>query len=451
MHPLWILAVAVAVVLTLIIKVRLNAFGALITAAVTVGVLSPRVALGDVMPELVASFAKVCGGIGIVIAMAAVVGQCLMESGAADKIVRALERLMGRKNPAFSILAGGYVLSIPVFFDTVFYLLAPIARATRVRTGKNYVLYLMAIAAGATATHALVPPTPGPLAMAEFLNVDLGVMILVGLAVSFPKALAGLAFAFLRDKQLNIPLRDAPGVTVEQLEAAAKLDESELPGLAESLTPVLLPVVLITSKTLVAAMEIGGTTAELANFFGNPNFALLASMALALRTLLRQKGTTLAEVGPSVERALGSAGLIILITAAGGSFGGMLLKAGVGDEMTAASESIGLPALGLAFILPGLLKLAQGSGTVSMITASSILAPLAATGDLPFHPVYLACMIGSGSKLGSWMNDSGFWVFSKMSGLTETETLQTWSMLLTVMGFAGGTVTLILATLFPLV
>jgi len=451
MHPLWILAVAVAVVLTLIIKVRLNAFGALITAAVTVGVLSPKVALGDVMPELVASFAKVCGGIGIVIAMAAVVGQCLMESGAADKIVRALERLMGRKNPAFSILAGGYVLSIPVFFDTVFYLLAPIARATRVRTGKNYVLYLMAIAAGATATHALVPPTPGPLAMAEFLNVDLGVMILVGLAVSFPKALAGLAFAFLRDKQLNIPLRDAPGVTVEQLEAAAKLDESELPGLAESLTPVLLPVVLITSKTLVAAMEIGGTTAELANFFGNPNFALLASMALALRTLLRQKGTTLAEVGPSVERALGSAGLIILITAAGGSFGGMLLKAGVGDEMTAASESIGLPALGLAFILPGLLKLAQGSGTVSMITASSILAPLAAAGDLPFHPVYLACMIGSGSKLGSWMNDSGFWVFSKMSGLTETETLQTWSMLLTVMGFAGGTVTVILATLFPLV
>jgi len=451
MHPLWILAVAVAVVLALIIKLRLNAFAALITAAITVGVLSPKVALGDVMPELVASFAKVCGGIGIVIAMAAVVGQCLMESGAADKIVRALERLMGRKNPAFSILAGGYVLSIPVFFDTVFYLLAPIARATRVRTGKNYVLYLMAIAAGATATHALVPPTPGPLAMAEFLNVDLGVMILVGLAVSFPKALAGLAFAFLRDKQLNIPLRDAPGVTVEQLEAAAKLDEAKLPGLVESLTPVLLPVVLITSKTLVAALEIGGTPAELANFFGNPNFALSASMALALRTLLRQKGATLAEVGPAVERALGSAGLIILITAAGGSFGGMLLKAGVGDEMTMASESIGLPALGLAFILPGLLKLAQGSGTVSMITASSILAPLAAGSDLGFHPVYLACMIGSGSKLGSWMNDSGFWVFSKMSGLTETETLQTWSMLLTVMGFAGGTVTVILATLFPLV
>ena len=118
--------------------------------------------------------------------------------------------------------------------------------------------------------------------------------------------------------------------------------------------------------------------------------------------------------------------------------------------MTEQSQSFGLPILALAWVLPGLLKLAQGSGTVSMITASSILAPVAAEG-LPFHPVYLACMIGSGSKLGSWMNDSGFWVYAKMSGLTETETLQTWSSLLAVMGVAGGTVTLILATLFPMV
>ena len=156
------------------------------------------------------------------------------------------------------------------------------------------------------------------------------------------------------------------------------------------------------------------------------------------------------SVGPSIERALTSGGLIILITAGGGAFGGMLVKSGIGDEMASASQAMGLPTLALAFVLPGLLKLAQGSGTVSMITASSILAPLAAEG-LPFHPVYLACMIGSGSKLGSWMNDSGFWVYAKMSGLTETETLQTWSLLLAVLAFAGGAVTVVLATLFPLV
>ncbi len=449
MPPLAILLVAVGVVLALIIKLRVNAFIALIVAATTVGALSSQIPLAEVMSEVAASFGRVCGSIGIVIALAAVVGQCLMESGAADKIVRALQRAMGRRNPAYSLLASGYVLSIPVFFDTVFYLLAPIARATRVRTGKNYVLYLMAVAAGATATHALVPPTPGPLAMAAVLDIDIGVMILVGMAVALPKSLAGLAFAFYRDRRMNLPLRDAPGVTVEQLEKMAHQDEAELPGLLESALPVALPVVLITSNTIMSALGVTGLPGQLAAFFGNPNFALLAAAVVAIRTLVRQKSGSLSEVAPSIERALASGGLIILITAAGGAFGGMLVKAGIGEQMAGSAQSLGLPALGLAFVLPALLKLAQGSGTVAMITASSILAPLAAEG-LPFHPVYLACMIGSGSKLGSWMNDSGFWVYAKMSGLTETETLKTWSLLLTVMGFAGGTVTVVLATLFPL-
>ncbi len=450
MPPLAILVVSIAVVLVLIIKLKINAFAALIVAATTVGLLSPNISLGDVMSEVAASFGRVCGGIGIVIALAAVVGQCLMESGAADKIVRALQRMMGRANPAFSMVASGYILSIPVFFDTVFYLLAPIARATRVRTGKNYVLYLMAIAAGATATHALVPPTPGPLAMAEFFGVDIGMMILVGLAVSFPMSMAGLAYSYVRDRQLSVPLRDAPGVSIEQLEEMALQDESELPGLIESVLPVLLPVMLITVNTILSALAVGGIIGSVAMFVGNPNFALLASMVVALRTLVRQKGGSLLEVSPSIERALASGGLIILITAAGGAFGGMLVKSGIGDEISGTAQSFGLPALALAFVLPALLKLAQGSGTVAMITSASILAPLAAEG-LPFHPAYLACMIGSGSKLGSWMNDSGFWVYAKMSGLTETETLQTWSMLLMVMAFAGGTVTVILSTLFPLI
>jgi GntP family gluconate:H+ symporter len=128
----------------------------------------------------------------------------------------------------------------------------------------------------------------------------------------------------------------------------------------------------------------------------------------------------------------------------------MLVKSGIGASLADTSQSLGLPILALAFVLPGMLKLAQGSGTVSMITSATILAPVAAEG-LPFHPVYLACMIGSGSKLGSWMNDSGFWVYAKMSGLTETETLKTWSILLAVLAFGGGAATLILATLFPLV
>ena len=180
MHPLLILTIAIAVVFVLILRLRINAFIALITAATTVGILSPNVALGDVMPAVAGEFGGVCASIAIVIALAALIGQCLMESGAADKIVRVFVRALGEKHASLSLLSSGYVLSVPVFFDTVFYLLVPLARAMRVRTGKNYLLFLMAICAGGAVTHSMVPPTPGPLAMAATLDIDLGVMILVG-------------------------------------------------------------------------------------------------------------------------------------------------------------------------------------------------------------------------------------------------------------------------------
>ena len=178
-HPIVVLLVAVATVFLLILRLKINAFIALVTAATVVGLLSSKIALGDVMPEVASTFGKVSGSIGIVIALAALIGQCLMESGAADKIVRVFVRMSGDRNASLSLVSSGYVLSVPVFFDTVFYLLVPLARAMRIRAGKNYLLFLMAITAGAAVTHSMVPPTPGPLAMAAILGIDLGVMIIV--------------------------------------------------------------------------------------------------------------------------------------------------------------------------------------------------------------------------------------------------------------------------------
>ena len=157
-HPLLVLVIAIAVVFVLIIRLKINAFMALITAATTVGLLSSTVGLGEVMPEVAGAFGRVCGGIGIVIALAALIGQCLMESGAADRIVRVFVRALGEKHASLSLIASGYVLSVPVFFDTVFYLLVPLARAMRVRMGRNYVLFVMAICAGGAVTHTMVPP-----------------------------------------------------------------------------------------------------------------------------------------------------------------------------------------------------------------------------------------------------------------------------------------------------
>ena len=420
LSPLTILAIAIAVVFALILRLRINAFIALITAATTVGLLSPNVGLEEVMPSVAEEFGGVCASIAIVIGLAALIGQCLMESGAADKIVRVFVRALGDKRASLSLLTSGYVLSVPVFFDTVFYLLVPLARAMRVRMGKNYVLFLMAISAGGAVTHSMVPPTPGPLAMAATLEIDLGVMILVGAIIAVPMSLGGWLFSVLRDRQIDVPLRETQGLTLEELEELARKQEEHLPSFFMAMLPIVLPVVLIASNTLTGALGVEGPLRALTAFLGNPNLALLASAGIGLALLARHKGYSLAQLAGPVESALASGGLIILITAAGGSFGKMLVRADVGTVIGQASQDFGVPILLLAFLLGTLLKVAQGSGTVAMITVSSIMAPLVLDTPPGFHVVYVACAIGSGSMVGSWMNDSGFWVYKQMCRLTET-------------------------------
>ena len=450
MHPVLVLAAAIAVVFLLIIRLKINAFIALITAAIVVGVLSPQVPFGEIMPKVAGLFGTLCGKIGIVIALAALIGQCLMESGAADKIVRVFVRILGEKRSSLSLVSSGYVLSIPVFFDTVFYLLVPLARAMRIRTGRHYLLFLMSICCGATVTHSLVPPTPGPLAMAAELKIDLGVMILVGAVIAVPASIVGWLFSVWRDRTFEVPFRETPGMSVEELEELAARDESLLPGFWHSLAPILLPVLLITSNTVINAIDESSPLAVYTGFLGDPNFALLVSAAVALHLLATSRRMSLAEMAKPVELALANGGLIILITAAGGSFGGMLVEAGVGKALGEMAGSYNIPLLLLAFLLAVLIKIAQGSGTVAMITVSSIMAPIVLMAGPSYHTVYVACAIGSGSLVGSWMNDSGFWVYKQMSGLTEVEALKTWTPLLAVNGVAGFLATVLFAWLLPL-
>ena len=197
-------------------------------------------------------------------------------------------------------------------------------------------------------------------------------------------------------------------------------------------------------------MAKGSGVSSVTAFLGNPNFALLVSAGISLYLLASQKGYTLSQLSKPVESALASGGLIILITAGGGSFGGMLVKAEVGKTLGNMSQEFGVPVLLLSFLLAGLIKVAQGSGTVAMITVSSIMAPIIVSSPPPFHAVYIACVIGAGSMLGSWMNDSGFWVYKQMSGLTEVEALRTWTPQLIVMGVTGYLITQVATILFPL-
>ncbi len=451
MHPLLILLIAVVAVFLLIIRWKINAFVALIISAILIGLLSPEVALNEVMGEVGARFGSVVGRIGVAIAMAAVIGQCLMQSGAADKITRAFVRWFGQKYSSLSMVASGYVLSVPVFHDTVFYLLIPLARSMTMRAGgQNYLLNTLSIGAGGAATHVFVPPTPGPLAMAATMDVDLGVVIIVGLAVALPSAMASWGYAVWIDRKMNIPIREAPGPSLEELEKIANRDEAELPGFWISLLPIILPVVMITANTVTNTFFKGSEFAHLMTFFGNPSLALMVSAAAAMWVLARQKGMTLRDLAKPTEMAIKDAGLIILITAGGGAFGGMLVKAGVGEVLGELAKRAGISYLLLGFGVSTMLRIAQGSATVAMITVSSIMAPIILDSPPEYHVVYIIMAIGAGSITGGWMNDSGFWVFRTMTGLTEVEALKTKTVSLIAMGFTGLAAAWLGSVLFPL-
>ena len=408
---------------------------------------------GQTVGERVATgFGSTCAKIGILIALASIVGKCLLDSGAADRIVRSALAVLGQRGAGGAFLGSGFLLGIPVFFDTVFYLMIPLGKAMRMRTGGNYLLYVLCIVAGASMAHSLVPPTPGPLFVAGELGVDLGAMILAGSIVGTFTAGFGYLYASVLNRFRELPLRETAEFSLAELETLAQKDESELPSLWVSLLPIVLPVVLISGLTVVNTfqLQLPETVHSTLETLGNKNIALLLSAGIALATVAWQKRTSLKELGGSIEQSLASGGVIILITAGGGAFGQVLQQTGVAGLIKDLPDASPALIVTLAFLITAAVRTAQGSGTVAMITAVGILSGLATSGNLPFHPVYLALAIGCGSKPIAWMNDSGFWVIAKMSGMTESEALKYVTPMSCMMGLVGLIVVVIGVSVFPM-
>jgi len=456
--PLVILAVGIAIVIGMIVVLRVNAFLALIVAAMVVSLMSPG-PVAERVSRVATAFGTTAGKIGVVIALAAIIGDCLIASGAADRTVRMFVRLLGEKRCEISLMASGFVLSIPVFFDTVFYLLLPLARSMHRQTKKSYLLLILAMGGGASITHSMIPPTPGPLIIAETLGINLGTMIAIGLLCSIPTAVAVLFLVRWLARRIDIPMRAIEGGRTE----SDPLPDDKLPGLFMSILPIILPVLLITMNTVVSSLAKGATPgstldkmAGITAVLGNANLAMMLSAAIALHVLWHHRKPGRERLAKMIETSLMSAGVIILITSAGGAFGAMLKEAQIGPAIQhlsvgEAAQLGGLKLILMGFFVAFLIKFAQGSSTVSMMTTSAMMATLIPPADvLGYHPVYIACAIGWGAQCGNWMNDSGFWIFAKMGGLTETETLKTWTVTVSSTAVIGLLVTLAFATLLPL-
>jgi len=465
MPPLAIFGVALALVIGAILLLRVHAFLALLGAAALVAILTPpstleRAALErGLAPEaaatlagtpagerVAASFGRTAGQIGLLIVMASIIGATLLDSGGADRIVRFALGAVGTARAPAAFLGSGFLLSIPVFFDTVFFMLIPLVKATRIRSGGHYIYYLLAVIAGGTMTHSLVPPTPGPLFMANELGVNLATMAIGGCLVGGCAAAAGYLYAGWMDRRWPVPLRD-PAAALAELERTAAVDVRELPPLWLSLLPILLPIALITGQAMAGVREDGALWQVWLRLAGEKNAALAIGAAIGAFMLWRSAPDRLMK---STTTALSAAGIIILITAAGGAFGSMLQQTGLGADIRGLVSAYDLPVLPLAFVLTVLFRTALGSATVAMITSAGALSGLALAGDLGFHPVYLALAIGCGSKPIWWMNDSAFWVITQMSGLTEREGLRYLTPMSIVTGTTGLVATMIGAAVFPM-
>ena len=413
---------------------KLHPFLALLFAALAVGA-GGGLAPAQTLTALTGGFGRTVGSIGIVIACGCIIGFALEKSGCAQVMAAWVLRLTGEKRAMLAMSGTGSLVSIPVFCDSGFVILSPLARSLARKTGESLAGFAVALSMGLYATHCLVPPTPGPIATAGALGAGLGSVIALGLVVAVFVVATTYAYA----RWIGRRLRLEPGE--EKVSAAVSAHSVAPPGTLAAFAPIILPVVLIALKSWVdtPARPLGDGSARLAlSSLGDPNIALLIGVLTAWLVVRRHgRATFSAWTGDGLR----DAGTIILITAAGGAFGGVIRETPLGSLIGSALGSLQLGALSLMvpFIIAAGLKTAQGSSTVAMITTASLVAPLLGSLGLAdgYGPVLATLAISSGAMMVSHVNDSFFWVITQLSGMTVAQGYRTVTVASGIAGLTG--------------
>jgi GntP family gluconate:H+ symporter len=416
MWLLILLFLSVVFIIVTTTRLKLHPFLALLIAAFLYGILCNRMSLVEVVQSVNAGFGNTIGYIGIVILAGAVIGTFLEKSGGAYKLAESTLKLVGKKNVPLAMGIIGYIVSIPVFCDSAFVILSPLARALSRKAKISLAASIVALSLGLYATHTMVPPTPGPVAAAGLLGADLGLVILWGALVSIIALVAGWLFSVKLAARIYIdPIKELEKSDIQQV-------AEEAPSALKSVIPILLPIILIVLKSIgdLKAHPFGeGNIAVIIDFIGQPVVALLIGVFFAF--LLPKKLTTeMLSSSGWVGQAVLAAATIIIITGCGGAFGKVLQNSGISDVVKSyLGDSAGL-SIWLPFIVAAALKTAQGSSTVAIITTAGIMAPLLGTLGLeaPTAKALVVVAIGAGSMVVSHANDSYFWVVTGLSGMS---------------------------------
>lgn len=425
--------------LFLVIRTKLHAFVALLLVSLLVGIAA-GMPLNKVIESITNGMGGTLGFVAVVVGLGAMFGQMLEVSGGAERLAQTLVKKFGQDKAQWALTLTGFLVAIPVFFDVGFIILVPIVYGLAKKTGRSLLYYGIPLLAGLAVTHSFVPPTPGPIAVADLLGAELGWVILFGVLAGIPSAiLAGPVFGRYIAKKIHVSVPD-------YMELEEKQYDKELPSFAMIASLIFIPLVLILANTVSGVLlDEGNTVRSVLTFLGHPFVALIIATLLAFYFLGVRRGYSGDEIQSIATKALEPAGIIILVTGAGGVFKQILIDSGVGEVLGDMMAGSALPPILLAFLIASIVRVAQGSATVAMVTAAGLISPLIDTLGLE-GPVLglIVISIAAGATILSHVNDSGFWLVNRYFGLDVKDTLRSWTIMETIIALTGFTVVFVL-------
>lgn len=418
------LFLGIALMIVLVMKTKTHTFIALLLAAAVAGLVG-GMEPADAVSAISSGFGNTLASTGIIIGLGVMLGGVLEKTGAAERLAYSVIKLIGSGKEEWALGVTGWIVSIPVFADSALVIFRPLTKALSRVTGKSVIGLALALACGLQCTHTMVPPTPGPLTAAGMMGVDVGQMILVGAGLSIPILIVSVLYSkWIGKKIYQIPnidgTYDRKEFKAEYIKKLNELDsvmnDKDLPGLLPSVAPIVVPLILIFLKTGIGLTSIdSGILYYVISFLGEPIVALSIGTTLAVYGLAGKMGQK--ELIGIMNESIKDTGIIMLITGAGGALGNVVKVSGIGDVLGEMVVNWPIPAILIPVIIAAMMRIALGSATVAITTAASLTAPL--LGALGIAPVILAqaCCIGAFSF--GYFNDSGFWVFNGMFGLSE--------------------------------
>jgi gluconate transporter len=435
--------IGIILLLFLILKLRIPAFIALLIASISVGIFSGMNPL-DIINTIKEGMGNTLGFVATVVGLGAMFGAILEHSGGAEALANYLLNKFGEKNASWALMITGFFIAIPVFFDVAFIILVPLIYSLQRKTKKSLLLYAIPLLAGLAITHSFIPPTPGPVAVADILKADLGWVILFGFIVGIPSAIiSGPLFAKYISKKIHI---NAPKITDKQI-------HKNYPAVGLILAIIGIPIVLIVSNTVLNSPlfeegTIPGNVKNWLQMIGHPFSALIIANLIAWYLLGIKRGYSKDTLLKTTTKSMEAAGIIILLTGAGGVFKQILINTGTGTMLANYFADKGISILLFAFLAAVIVRVLQGSATVAMITAAGITAPLLSNTITDIDKALLVIAIAAGASIMSHVNDSGFWLVSKYLHLDEKQTFRSWSLMTTILSLVGFTTVLLLSLLF---